>query len=436
MHFKRYDKRYLPMLWIGLAIWLLSWLLSAILEWVGAGIDGQENLMDLGKAMFQSAPIGTVLLLCVIQPIFEELSFRLWGVGKKGAIIVCLIFMFIFSVSEMGLWSLLFVGGFITVWCLVKDSFKRNVINTVITSACFALCHISGYDGISLGMVLGLMDIFGMAIVMCWLTINLSFWFSALLHVLNNSLALILPMIFMPNPVSSVHEFKGDPGVEIHTSVTGLKPFADNAALISDSADNCYLYMLDSTMNGFCLVGEPAELYAQLLEYADTESHVFFDWSSVGESLEERVVYSVKYDKPMISNKEQLASVCRSDMEAYLESTFVLDTAEIDLMNVILVYPDGKEINLNDVDVDADDWWRASREVMKSVSGLKGNTLISEYDEDGAFVNYCILRPNVLNEQMNFLENKLTEQLNGFSIKYEPAKKARMVTVKVKKSKE
>lgn len=433
MHFKRYDKRYLPMLWTGLAIWLLSILLSAILEWVGTGVEGQDTLMDMGKAMFQRAPYGTLLLLCVLQPIFEEVSFRLWGVGKKGAIIVCLIFMAMFSVSEMGLWGLLFVAAFIAVWRMVKDSFKRNVINTIITSACFALCHVSGFDGFSLGMVLGLLDIFGMAIVMCWLVINLGFWFSALLHVLNNSLALLIPLLFMPNPVSSVHEFKG--GVELHTSVTGLDPFADNAALIMDSADNGYLYMLDSTMDGFCLVGEPAELYSEILRYANKEADVFFDWTSVGGSLEERVVYHIKYAKPMISNKEQLATICRSDLEAYLEGSLVLDTAEIDLMSVILVYPDGKELNLNDVDTDDEDWWKASNEVMRSMAGLRGNTLVTEYGEDGTPVNYCILRPNVLNEQMDFLD-QLTDQLNGFSIKYEPAKKARMVTVKVKDIKE
>lgn len=147
------------------------------------------------------------------------------------------------------------------------------------------------------------------------------------------------------------------------------------------------------------------------------------------------MVYHIKYDKPMISNKEQLAAICRSDLEAYLEGSLVLDTAEIDLMSVILVYPDGKEVNLNDVDVDDEDWWKASKEVMRSMEGLRGNSLITEYEEDGTVVNYCILRPNTLTEQLDFL-NQLTEQLNGFSIKYEPAKKARMVTVKVKDIKE
>lgn len=431
MKFKRYDKRYLPMLWTGLAIGLAALLGSSILAWLGLEVSGQESLMDMGKALFQGSPIGTLLLLCGIQPVFEEVSFRLWGVGKKGAIIVCLIFMAFFALGEMGLWGLLFVGGFIAVWLLVKDSFKRNCINTIITSACFALCHVSGYNGFSLGMVLGLLDIFGMAIVMCWLTINISFWLSALLHVLNNSLALIIPMLVMPGTVTSVVEFCDNADVKIQTSVEGLKPFVDNSALINDSADNCYLYMLDSTMNGFTLVGEPAEIYAKLLTHANKEDDVYFDWTSVGESLEERVVYRIKYDKPMISNKEQLASFCRSDMEAYLEETFVLDTTEFDLMSVILVYPDGKEVNLDDVDVECDDWWKAFNEVLKSVAGIRGNSLITEYDTNGRSVNYCILRPNVLNEQLGFL-NQLVEQLNGFSIKYVPAKKARMVTVRIK----
>ena len=66
----------LPMLWIGLALWLGSMATLYILEAAGLKLTGQDTLMDLGKMMFRNAPIFTLLMLCLFQPILEELSFR------------------------------------------------------------------------------------------------------------------------------------------------------------------------------------------------------------------------------------------------------------------------------------------------------------------------------------------------------------------------
>ena len=226
---KRYNRRYLPMLWIGLALWLLSMLVSYIMEKSGNAPAGQEFLMDMGKSIFQTVPFLLVLLFCFFQPILEELSFRLWGVGKKWMTILCLVLMTLFAVSEMGMWGLLFVALFIVVWVTVKDKVLQNWLNALITSACFALCHISGFAGFSIGMVLGLLDIFGMALVMCWLTINISFWLSCLLHVLNNSLAILVPLLFLTNPVTVTND-------NATLSIEPLRPFANNDQLFENQA--------------------------------------------------------------------------------------------------------------------------------------------------------------------------------------------------------
>ena len=70
---KRFDKRFLPMLWIGLAFWVGSIAIMYILEWAGVEMAGQDNLFDLGKTMFQRLPIFTLLLFCLLQPILEEI---------------------------------------------------------------------------------------------------------------------------------------------------------------------------------------------------------------------------------------------------------------------------------------------------------------------------------------------------------------------------
>ena len=77
-----------------------------------------------------------------------------------------------FGVSSIGLLGLLFVVGIILVTVLVKDRFVQVWLNAILSSLLFSLCHISGFGNDVLGMTLGLSDIFGMALVCCWLTVK------------------------------------------------------------------------------------------------------------------------------------------------------------------------------------------------------------------------------------------------------------------------
>ncbi len=190
------------MLWIGLVIWLGSMLISWIMELTGNAPAGQETLLGLGKWMFGYAPVLSLLLFCVFAPVLEEFSFRLWGEGKKWTTIVCLVLMAAFTTSEIGLWGLLFVAAMALAWFGVRDRFVQMWACALISSLTFALCHISGFGGFSLGMVLGIVDIFGFALVLSWLAINISIWLAALLHVLNNTLAIMIPLLFLNDPLT------------------------------------------------------------------------------------------------------------------------------------------------------------------------------------------------------------------------------------------
>lgn len=421
------------MLWVGLVVWLGSMLVSAILDLTGYSVQGQETLMEMVKAMFQEMPIFTLLLLCVLQPILEEFSFRLWGVGKTWMTIVCLVLMLLFAESEMSVFGLLFVAAFLVVWLTVKDEFKRMWLLSVITSLCFSLCHISGFSGFSLGMVLGLSDIFGMALVMCWLTININFWCSALLHVLNNSLAIVLPMIFLSDPVTS--EASRDGQLYATTSLELLNPLANNTSLIENSSTySLFELSLDSATTEFCMVGEPAEIAAMLAGQMDKTKDVFYDWQPIGESMEERVVYRVSYTDPRVPDFNDAMDSYIDGVEALLDKKIVFDTQEVDLMNIIIKYPDGREVNVNDADVDPYDASLACSRSVTAVMGMRGNREISFYEflEDStmALKEYVLLRPNPLVKQPRWTE-KMVDKIYGFEIEYRPERKVRNIVVRL-----
>ena len=429
---KRYDKRFLPMLWIGLALWLGSMATLYILEAAGLKLTGQDTLMDLGKMMFRNAPIFTLLMLCLFQPILEELSFRLWGVGKKWTFILSLVLMALFTVGSIGLWGVLMIVAIILVTILVKNKFLQLWINAIISSLAFMVCHISGFGDYSLGMILGLTDIFGMALICCWLTINISFWLSCLLHVLNNSLAIIMPLIFLPDSQAShiTVPVNDTPSVQVCSTVLEpLHPFANNTDLISGST---LPWQVSPSMESFYMVGEPAEIAAKIAcQRRDIPADVFFDWESQGNGLEERVIFRVNDINPETFNNDVLFDHYMSQINTYLDEPLRFDTSEVMLKEIWLVYDDGREVRLSDT---CENYFEVSNRVMAAPYSLRGNEVVDMLEEvnDTTVEHriYCRLRENPMQDELNQM-NSILDKLHHYNyrIEYRDGRKVTYITI-------
>ncbi len=429
---KLFDKRFLPMLWIGLAFWVGSIAIMYILEWAGVEMAGQDNLFDLGKTMFQRLPIFTLLLFCLLQPILEEMSFRLWGVGKKWTLVLCLVLMAMFGVSSIGLLGLLFVVGIILVTVLVKDRFVQVWLNAILSSLLFSLCHISGFGNDVLGMTLGLSDIFGMALVCCWLTVNISFWLSCLLHVLNNSLSIILPLLFLPDVQTGriIVSYEDSPNMqELATVIEPVRPFADNSALLAGAATQSELA---AGAKDFYLVGEPAEIARMIAsQRMGIPADVLFDWKAKEESLEERIVLRVNDIKKEVYSCDDLYDHYMSQIACYLDEPLRMDTTEVMLKEIWLVYDDGHEELLTDSCAHFNDVY--SR-LMSNPYGIRGNEIVmlSEEVNDStvAFHYYCRLNENALQKEvdkMNAAMDKLKHV--DYHLDYRDGRKVTYITI-------
>lgn len=429
---KLFDKRFLPMLWIGLAFWVGSIAIMYILEWAGVEMAGQDNLFDLGKTMFQRLPVFTLLLFCLLQPILEEMSFRLWGVGKKWTLVLCLVLMAMFGVSSIGLLGLLFVVGIILVTVLVKDRFVQVWLNAILSSLLFSLCHISGFGNDVLGMTLGLSDIFGMALVCCWLTVNISFWLSCLLHVLNNSLSIILPLLFLPDVQTGriIVSYEDSPNMqELATVIEPVRPFADNSALLAGAATQSELA---AGAKDFYLVGEPAEIARMIAsQRMGIPADVLFDWKAKEESLEERIVLRVNDIKKEVYSCDDLYDHYMSQIACYLDEPLRMDTTEVMLKEIWLVYDDGHEELLTDSCAHFNDVY--SR-LMSNPYGIRGNAIVmlSEEVNDStvAFHYYCRLNENALQKEvdkMNAAMDKLKHV--DYHLDYRDGRKVTYITI-------
>ena len=429
---KRFDKRFLPMLWIGLAFWVGSIAIMYILEWAGVEMAGQDNLFDLGKTMFQRLPVFTLLLFCLLQPILEEMSFRLWGVGKKWTLVLCLVLMAMFGVSSIGLLGLLFVVGIILVTVLVKDRFVQVWLNAILSSLLFSLCHISGFGNDVLGMTLGLSDIFGMALVCCWLTVNISFWLSCLLHVLNNSLSIILPLLFLPDVQTGriIVSYEDSPNMqELATVIEPVRPFADNSALLAGAATQSELA---AGAKDFYLVGEPAEIARMIAsQRMGIPADVLFDWKAKEESLEERIVLRVNDIKKEVYSCDDLYDHYMSQIACYLDEPLRMDTTEVMLKEIWLVYDDGHEELLTDSCAHFNDVY--SR-LMSNPYGIRGNEIVmlSEEVNDStvAFHYYCRLNENALQKELDKM-NAAMDKLKhvDYHLDYRDGRKVTYITI-------
>ena len=213
-------------------------------------------------------------------------------------------------------------------------------------------------------------------------------------------------------------------------TIEPLRPFADNSSLIANANG---LYDLDSTTTSFYIVGEPAQIASHLASHVlGAEKYVYTDWLPKDEVLEERVVFRVDDLVPGKLRYDLLLKDYLRLVEEYAGEPLVFDTTEVMLKEAWLVYPDGHEVLFEE---GCDDYAKAADRIMSSSFGMRGNMLITEYEEvnDSTIVphDYCLLNSNPLAEKlgMNSMEDMMS-QLTGFKIEYRDARPATLIVIK------
>ncbi len=205
-------------LFTGLALWFGLMAATLLLGTSDSPNSGQDELMGLMKNLIDRlvpyAPTATMVViflwLCVLQPVMEEFAFRYWGKGKLYAYIVCAAVMANFVLLTLNVWFIAFAALCIVLFFVIRDPHRKRQVSIITTSVLFAAMHLSGYSTFSLASVIGILQIFGMALVMCYVVINYRFIYSVAIHVLNNSLALLLPLFFMGTEAVSGDNFEGE----------------------------------------------------------------------------------------------------------------------------------------------------------------------------------------------------------------------------------
>ncbi|MBR0072300.1 MAG: CPBP family intramembrane metalloprotease [Bacteroidales bacterium] len=205
-------------LFTGLALWIGIMVGCWLFGTSDTVRSGQDELMGTLKILIDSLvpyfPVATMVVVFlwigVLQPVMEEFAFRYWGKGKLYAYIVCAAVMANFVYLTLNIWFITLAALCIVLFFVVRDQHRKRQVSIITTSVLFASMHLSGYSSFSIASVLGILQIFGMALVMCYVVINYRFVYSIVIHVLNNSFALLLPLFFMGSEAVSGDGFTGE----------------------------------------------------------------------------------------------------------------------------------------------------------------------------------------------------------------------------------
>lgn len=175
-------------LWWGLGITLVSIALLFI-----PGIDdGQDPVSDVMYTLLNINVWFMFIVIGIIGPILEEVTFRLWGNGKRvtGIVSSVLMALFLWLTFNWYIGLAALVAALVVVF-LVKERKRQLFCMMILSSIFFMIAHVGNYSGHFLATALALVEKFGFGLLAAYLVINHNILWSMALHILNNTLACI-----------------------------------------------------------------------------------------------------------------------------------------------------------------------------------------------------------------------------------------------------
>lgn len=174
-------------LWTGLAIWVVS-LAGIVLS------PAAESNHSLTEFTFENGWAPALLVIGLLLPCLEEVAFRFWGIRRwRWAGYISAVAMGVVTYFYWGLWGALATAAAVaSITLAVKDERTRLLVLLLLTSLLFAILHFDNYGNLELRNLFALLNKLGFALVASWLVLNRGFLWALLLHVVINSLMVLL----------------------------------------------------------------------------------------------------------------------------------------------------------------------------------------------------------------------------------------------------
>ena len=183
---------------IGIGLYVGSYVLLVLCQIFNYQQNQDLLLSVIDKLIDYTSSIVTLIIVSVLIPIIEELAFRFWGIKKKYASIISLLFISVYILLTGNI--ILAISAFIVLGILFFLVKENELLLIITTSIIFSLLHIDGFSSVNIKTILSLINIFSFAVILCCVTIKYHFVFAVGIHIVNNLIA-VSPKITLSNDI-------------------------------------------------------------------------------------------------------------------------------------------------------------------------------------------------------------------------------------------
>ena len=186
-------------LYLGIALYLIGAISLVLLSLY----TNQEKLQQTAVFEFLSVfpPLVAIFITLVFASVFEEFAFRGWTMRNKFGKYISLsgiLFFYYITLENIYLCGIVFIVLLIVFF--KKNSNQNPFLAIIVTSILFGFIHFNNFSGST--KYLAILQLIGLALILCFFAIRYGFVYSILLHFANNMFALILIMTLSVNDYS------------------------------------------------------------------------------------------------------------------------------------------------------------------------------------------------------------------------------------------
>lgn len=267
---------------IGIGLYVGSYVLLTLLQ-IFNYQQNQDLLFNvIDKLIYYTSSIVTLVVISVLIPIIEEFAFRFWGIKKKYAFVISLLFTTVYTILIGN--TILAIVVFIVLGILFFLVKENELLLIITTSIIFSLLHVNGFSTVNIRTILSLINIFSFAVILCCVTIKYHFVFAVGIHIVNNLIAV--------SPKITLSKIKEDNSMYYRTLQTTFSTNDYSISLRPITDENNYIDQTYDSIQTISFAGSLCNFveYIQILDTNKTINSVYKIDKSIKNLLPDYVI--------------------------------------------------------------------------------------------------------------------------------------------------
>ena len=235
---------------IGIGLYVGSYVLLVLCQIFNYQQNQDLLLSVIDKLIDYTSSIVTLIIVSVLIPIIEELAFRFWGIKKKYASIISLLFISVYILLTGNI--ILAISAFIVLGILFFLVKENELLLIITTSIIFSLLHIDGFSSVNIKTILSLINIFSFAVILCCVTIKYHFVFAVGIHIVNNLIAVSPKITLSKIKEDNVMYYRNTQSTfSTNDYSISLKPITDENDYIDQTYDDIQTISFTGSLHNF-----------------------------------------------------------------------------------------------------------------------------------------------------------------------------------------